>query len=220
MIPLQDDVRTRTFPVVPWLLLAANVVVFFYELRLGPGLDGFFAEWGLIPARLVAAENPAALVPLFTSIFLHGGLLHVAGNMLYLHIFGDNVEDRIGHLRFLGFYLAAGGVASLTHAFLSPGSTVPMVGASGAIAGVMGAYFVNFPRARVMTAVPIFFFIHFVRVPAVLLLLLWFLLQLVSGSAALEGGNAEAGVAWWAHVGGFVFGVLLGLPLRNSRRRR
>lgn len=220
MIPLEDDVCSRSFPAVTWFLVAVNVGIFVYELQLGPRLDGFFEQYGLIPARLFAAGSPRDLAPVLTSMFLHGGFLHVIGNMLYLHVFGDNVEDRLGHFRYLGFYLAAGFVAALTHAFLAPSSNVPMVGASGAIAGVIGAYFVNFPRARVVTAVPVFFFVHFVRVPAVLLLLLWFLLQLGSGAAVLEAGDAQAGVAWWAHIGGFVFGAALGLPLRRSRGRR
>ncbi|MGH7858068.1 MAG: rhomboid family intramembrane serine protease, partial [Candidatus Binatia bacterium] len=155
-----------------------------------------------------------------TSMFLHGGLLHLGGNMLYLHIFGDNVEDRMGHGRFLGFYVFCGVVAALAQTFLFPVSRLPMVGASGAIAGVTGAYFVNFPHARVLTLVPIFFYVQMFYVPAIVFLLLWFVMQLAYGAASIGAEGAEVGgVAWWAHVGGFAAGIFLGRILVRRRRR-
>ena len=219
MIPLRDDAPSRSWPFVTWALVAANVAVFAHEVRLGPAVEALFGELGLVPARFHAEADPVArALPVLTSMFLHGGLLHLAGNMLYLHIFGDNVEDRLGHLRFLLFYLVCGAVAGLSQVVLFPASETPMVGASGAIAGVTGAYFVSFPRARVLTAVPVFFYVEIVRVPAVFFLLLWFLIQLAYGALSIgvvEG--AAGGVAWWAHVGGFAAGMLLVRPLRRRR---
>ena len=158
MIPLRDVIPSRTTPVVTISLIVVNVLVFLYELSLGEGLDQFIRVWGLVPAEF-------SLVTLATSMFLHGGIFHAAGNMLYLWIFGDNVEDRMGHGRFLAFYLLCGVAAALGQTYIAPDSLIPMVGASGAIAGVMGAYFVLYPRSRIVTLVPIFIFIQIVEVP-------------------------------------------------------
>jgi len=212
MIPLRDNIPSRTYPLVNTLLIWANFVVFAYELSRGAALEEFIARWGLVPARLASEGlfSPAGLT-IFSSMFLHGGWLHILGNMWFLYLFGDNVEDRLGHLRYLGFYLLCGVASAATHFLFNPGSAVPVVGASGAIAGVLGAYFVLFPLARVAALVWAFFMAWVVEVPAMLFLGLWFIFQFVAGMASLPGAVAGAtgGIAWWAHVGGFVAGVLL-----------
>jgi membrane associated rhomboid family serine protease len=224
VIPLKDSVPVRTWPVVTYALIAANVWVFLYELALGPELDAFIRSWGFIPARyfLLGEAGPAAwpdqYLPLVTSMFLHGGWAHLIGNMVYLWIFGDNVEDRLGHLRYLLFYLLAGVGAGLAHASLYPASSVPTVGASGAISGVLGGYLVLFPRARVLALVPlVFFFFDIVELPAVLYLGFWFVMQFLGGAFALILAGEASGVAWWAHIGGFVAGMALVLAFRRRR---
>ena len=214
MIPLRDENPSRTRPVVMWTLVALNLGAFLYELMLGPDLRGFTLEWGLVPARLSSAMTTgsepvlAAGLPLLTSMFLHGGWMHLIGNLWYLVIFGDNVEDRLGHGAFLFFYLAAGLAGGLLHYYFNAGSAIPTVGASGAIAGVMGAYFLLFPTARVLTVVPIIFM--FVWLPAWLVLGYWFLAQFLSGAAtSISASSNMGGVAFWAHVGGFVAGITL-----------
>jgi membrane associated rhomboid family serine protease len=222
MIPIRDSVPARGWPVVTWILIGINVWVFLHEVLLGPELEAFLRTWGFVPARyfLVAEIDPsnwvARYLPLLTSMFLHGGWAHLIGNMLYLWIFGDNVEDRLGHLRYLGFYLLAGVGAGLTHAYLHPASEIPTVGASGAISGVLGAYLVMFPHARVYTLVPILFLLAPIwEVPAVVYLGFWFLAQLLSGTFAFALASDAGGVAWWAHVGGFVVGLALAPLLRR-----
>jgi len=214
VIPLRDTIPSRRAPVVTVALIAVNLLVFLHETALGPYLPEFVHAYGLVPGRLVHWTelggnplDPARFLPLFTSMFWHGGWLHLIGNMLYLWIFGDNVEDRLGHLRYLLFYMGCGLAAALTQVALSPDSMLPTVGASGAIAGVLGAYLISFPRSRVVTLVPIFIFPWIVEIPAIAYLVLWFLMQLVAGVATL--GQADmGGVAWWAHIGGFVAGLL------------
>jgi len=201
MIPLRDVIPTRTWPVVTVGLIMLNVVVFLHEQTLGRhGLELFVREWGLVPADF-------AWDRVVTSMFLHGGWAHIGGNMLYLWIFGDNVEDRMGHVRFLLFYVLCGLAAGGLHVLTNGNSLAPTVGASGAIAGVLGAYFLLFPRARVLTLVPIVFIPLFFELPAVTFLLIWFGLQVIQGWAGM--GAEEGGVAWWAHVGGFGAGILL-----------
>jgi len=221
MIPLRDSVPARTWPVVTYLLIGANVWVFVYELGLGPDLEPFLWTWGFVPRRYfdpAAADPLGRHLPLLTSMFLHGGWAHLLGNMVYLWIFGDNVEDRLGHLRYLAFYLATGVAAGLAHAYLNPESAVPTVGASGAISGVLGGYFMLFPRARVLALVPlVFVFVEVVELPAVLYLGFWFLMQFLSGTLALALGGEAGGVAWWAHVGGFVAGMVLARVVRRRR---
>jgi membrane associated rhomboid family serine protease len=209
-------------PFVTYAIIAANIVVFWHETQLGNGLERFVDVFGLTPVRFHRAHDPLVrLLPVFTSMFVHGGVLHLLGNMLFLHIFGDNVEDRFGHLRFLVFYLGCGAVAAIAQIAAAPHSATPMVGASGAIAGVTGAYFVLYPRARVSMLVPIFLFWRVIEVPAVLFLLLWFGIQLTYGMVSLGGGGPETGgVAWWAHVGGFGSGLIAALFLRPRRRLR
>jgi membrane associated rhomboid family serine protease len=223
MIPLRDDNPPQRVPFVTRLLIVINLLAYVYELSLGDGMTEFLRDWGVVPGRLIASLGgqtslPVELLTLLTSLFLHGGWLHVLGNMWYLWIFGDNVEDRMGHVRFLLFYLAAGCVAALVHSALMSGSPVPTIGASGAIAGVLGAYALAFPRARVLTLIPVFFFFQVIPIPALVLLGIWFLIQFVAG--ALTAGGASGGVAWWAHVAGFVFGFLvMGLFMRRQRSR-
>jgi membrane associated rhomboid family serine protease len=203
MIPLRDVIPSRTTPVVTVAIIAINALVFLYEFSLGPEVNEFIIAYGLIPAAFSWAT-------LLTSMFLHGGFLHFAGNMLYLWIFGDNVEDRLGHGRFLTFYLLCGTAAALAQTIMSPDSVVPMVGASGAIAGVMGAYFVMYPHSRIVTLVPIFLFIQLIEIPAIFFLGIWFVMQFLSGvgSIATAAGRQPAGgVAFWAHVAGFAAGV-------------
>ncbi|MBI2962689.1 MAG: rhomboid family intramembrane serine protease [Deltaproteobacteria bacterium] len=219
MIPLRDNVPSQSIPFVTYALIALNVAAFWYELQLGGALERFLGTFGLVPLRFQAARDPfARFVPVYTSMFLHGGWLHLLSNMLFLHIFGDNVEDRLGHLRFLFFYLGCGTIAALVQVNMLPQSALPMVGASGAIAGVTGAYFVFFPRARVLTLVPVFVFWEVVQVPAVLFLLLWFVMQVFYGMSALAGAQ-NGGVAWWAHIGGFGGGAA-GAWLLAPRRAR
>jgi membrane associated rhomboid family serine protease len=221
LIPLRDTIPSRTAPVVTVALIAVNVIVFLHEAALGPYLERFVFAYGLVPRRLVfwpgAPLDPARFLPLVTSMFWHGGWLHLLGNMLYLWIFGDNVEDKLGHLRYLIFYLAAGVAAALTQVALDPTSVLPTVGASGAIAGVLGAYLISYPRARVLTLIPIFIFPWFVEIPAFAYLIFWFLLQLLQGVGQL-GMPQTGGVAVWAHVGGFIAGVVLVKLMEPSRR--
>ena len=229
MIPLKDINRTRTFPAVTLFLIAVNAAVFVYQLSLGSGpmLTGFFYEFGLVPRALLSftywqeAGLLMGLAPLFTSMFLHGGWMHFLGNMLYLWVFGDNVEDWLGSARLLLFYLVCGLLASLLQIAVHPGSPIPMIGASGAISGVLAAYLVLFPAARVLTFVPILFFFYLVRLPALIFLGLWFLLQFFNGAVSLTAGDLSmGGTAWWAHIGGFIAGLVLILKARKSRRRR
>jgi len=215
VIPLRDTIPSRTAPLVTVGLIAVNVLVFLHETALGPYLPQLIQHYGLVPYTFVHwAEqsgnplDPARFVPLFTSMFWHGGWLHLIGNMLYLWIFGDNVEDRLGHGRFLFFYVGCGLVAALTQVALSPDSAVPTVGASGAIAGVLGAYLISFPRSRVVTVIPIIIFPWIVEIPAVAYLVIWFAMQLLSGVASLGQSEMLGGVAWWAHIGGFVAGLV------------
>ncbi len=219
MVPLRDNNPISTTPVVVYGLIALNVAIFVYEMSLGENaLQQFFNVWAIVPAELTSSfEGGAAAerewVTLITSQFLHGGFLHVGGNMLYLWVFGNNIEDQIGHLKFLVFYLACGALAGLTQWFFDPASTVPTLGASGAIAGVMGAYIIRFPRARILTLIPLFIFITTFRIPAIFFLGWWFVQQALYSVASLGATadvGATGGVAYWAHAGGFVFGAVLG----------
>ncbi|OGO23826.1 MAG: hypothetical protein A2Y54_05255 [Chloroflexi bacterium RBG_16_51_16] len=209
MLPLYDSLRTHRIPLINWALIALNGLVFFYELGLTEsGLNGFIETWGLVPIHLTAnAGNLEAWLNVFTAMFIHGGWVHILSNMWVLFIFGDNVENRMGGTNYLFFYLLSGVAAALLQAFLLPTSSIPMVGASGAIAGVLGAYMLLFPQARVVSLVPIFFIFTTIELPAVIFLLLWFGIQLLSGFLTM-GGAVGSGIAWWAHIGGFLFGIL------------
>ena len=220
MIPLRDSIRSQTFPIINISLIVVNVLTFFLELSLGQDLGAFIYTFGVIPAELTSAFTGSgfaifAVVPLFTSMFLHAGWFHLLGNMLFLWIFGDNVEDMLGHRRYLLFYILCGLGATATHIVFAPYSEIPVVGASGAIAGVLGAYFLLFPRARVLTLIPIFF-IYLIEVPALVFLGIWFVMQFFSGLFSI-GVPSAGGVAWWAHVGGFATGAILLFPFKRRR---
>ena len=234
MLPLKDDVPSRSTPVVTITLIAVNVLAFLYQLSLG--LDGearsaqaFIQEFGLTPCRLSGAcptafDIPSPVFTIFTSMFLHGGLFHVGGNMLYLWIFGDNVEDTVGHARYLVLYFGSGVAAVIAQTLTDPSSPVPMIGASGAVSGVLGAYLILFPHAGVLTLIVFGFFVRVVRIPALIVLGMWIVVQVVNGaitySASLGGRGPQGGVAWFAHVGGFVAGLALLFLLRPRARDR
>ncbi len=224
MLPLRDKNPSGTVPWVLYGLIALNCAAFFHELGLSEeGLQSLVGRFGLVPYRAGAALRGEAgvlgalLVPAVTSMFLHGGWAHLVANMWFLHIFGDNVEGRLGHAGFLAFYVGCGLCASGLQFALSPASRVPVIGASGAIAGVLGAYAACWPGARVVTLVPVFFIVTFVDLPALLVLGMWFLAQLLEGSASLGAEVSTGGVAYWAHIGGFAAGI--GLVLAWPRRR-
>lgn len=212
MIPLRDTIRSHNYPVVNNLLIGVNVLVFLIQISQGPDLERFVFTYGLVPAKfthptLVAYFGLASnLFSLLSFMFLHGGFLHLLGNMWSLYIFGDNVEDRLGPLRYLVFYLAAGLISGLSHMMLNLNSQIPTIGASGAVAGVMGAYFLLFPTSKILTLIPIIFIPWFVEIPAFVFLGLWFALQFISATGS---HGAVTGIAWWAHVGGFIGGMIL-----------
>lgn len=215
MFPFKDSIPTERFPVVTIVLIIINSLVFLHEVSLGAGIDAFLYEYGMIPfeithgVSLVPREFPVYLT-LVTSMFLHAGWLHVGGNMLFLWIFGNNVEDSMGRLRFVAFYLTCGLAAGMAQIVIDPNSQVVTVGASGAIAGVLGAYAILYPRARVTTLVFLGFFITFIELPALVVLVFWFIIQLFSGSISIYGEKAAGGgVAYFAHIGGFLTGLLL-----------
>ncbi len=218
MIPIRDDIPTRQVPVVNYMLIAANVLVFLLFSLAGTNQEALVYEFALIPAQVTNGLNLGDFTDIFTSMFMHAGWGHLLGNMLYLWIFGDNVEDSMGHVKYLLFYLAGGLVASLAHILTNPGSQIPTVGASGAIAAVLGAYLVLFPQSRVLTFIPLGFFMRLTPVPAVFVLGLWFFLQLFSGVLSL--GNSDVGgVAFWAHIGGFVAGAVFAKLFVSPQRR-
>lgn len=223
MIPLRDTIKAREFPFINITLILLSIWAFFYELSMGKGLDTFILRYGLVPAKFTLSDKwevdlLSRYLPFFTSMFLHGGWFHLIGNMWYLWIFGDNVEDRLGHFRYLIFYLLCGFIAGYVQYLTHPLSTIPMIGASGAIAGVLGAYLVLFPRSTVITLVPIFLFFTLVEIPAVLFLFLWFFMQFLNGAIAITlVSQVTGGVAWWAHIGGFVAGFFL-VHLFKKRR--
>jgi len=225
VIPLYDRNPTRRFPIVTVSLIAACFVLFLYELSITMGgggdvaLGSFFDTWGAVPSKITASINAGSYVSqatlgIVTSIFLHGGWLHILGNMLYLWIFGNNVEDRLGRVGFLLFYLVGGIVAAMTQVAIDPQSTQPLVGASGAIAAALGAYIVLYPGARILSLVFLGFFYQLLNVPALIILGFWFVLQLISGFGSLGGDTASGGVAFFAHIGGFAFGMVVGVLIR------
>lgn len=210
MIPIRDAIRSRTFPVVNLLFIVLNVLAFLWQLTQGPALKEALYLYGIVPLRYsdpgLSAHFTAfeQTLPFLTSMFLHGGFLHIIMNMWFLYIFGDNIEDRLGHIRYLVFYLLSGVAAGLVHLFTNWSSNIPTIGASGAISGVMGAYLLLYPRSKILTLIPIFFFFQFVEIPAFIFLGYWLLIQLFS--ASLTPKNV-GGVAFWAHIGGFVAGL-------------
>lgn len=223
MIPIKDRNPTYRVPVVNISIIVVNIAFFLYEVSLGPELESFFYRFGVVPQNMTITLKSmdfsvATFLPLFSSMFLHGGWLHLGGNMLYLWVFGDNVEDKLGHGRYILFYLLCGIAASLAHIIIDPNSQMPTVGASGAISGVLGAYLLMFPKARVVTLIPIFVFLQVAELPAFIVLGFWFVLQFFNGLISLGYETAGmGGVAWWAHIGGFLAGLILVLPLRKFR---
>jgi membrane associated rhomboid family serine protease len=222
MFPYKDDTPTQTFPFVTIGIITVNILAYLWEILSPVGERYIIDNYGAIPSGLLSFEKTQALHPIatvFSSMFLHGGLLHVGGNMLYLWIFGDNIEDRLGHFRFLLFYLVSGVIASYAHAISSPSSTMPMIGASGAVSGVLGAYMLLFPHARVHTLLFFGFFIQVVKIPALIVIGFWAIIQLVNGILS-QGLLPQGGVAWFAHIGGFLTGLLtikIWLPKRRFR---
>ena len=227
MIPLKDTIPSRTFPFVNYAIIALNVIVFIFELLLGKkGLEMFFLKFGLVPANFFAAWHShnagivGILLPFFTCMFLHAGWLHIIGNMWFLYIFGDNIEDKLGHIKYIFFYLACGFVAGASQFVFALHSHVPMIGASGAIAGVLGAYLLLFPQSKILTLVPIVFFIQIVELPAFIFLLIWFLIQFFYGTISIGAlSGVGGGVAWWAHIGGFIMGMVLVKVFLKRRKR-
>lgn len=222
MIPYKDDNPTRTFPFVTIGIIALNILVFIWELMFPMEVERIAFYYGAIPHNLVTLESAQPISPLlsiFTSMFMHGGFFHIAGNMLYLWIFGDNIEDSLGHLRFLIFYLFSGIAAAYAHALTNYQSIIPMIGASGAVSGVLGAYLLLFPRARVHTLIFFGIFWQIIRVPAVIVIGFWVIIQLLNAVLS-KGALQQGGVAWFAHVGGFVAGlatVKLWIPKKTYR---
>ena len=215
MIPIRDRNPSGTFPYVTMGIIIINVLIFLYELSLGSGLGEFIMKFGVVPLKVSYYSQVPDLTfintffPFISSMFLHGGFVHLIGNMWFLWIFGDNIEDKLGHFRFIAFYFLCGIIASSVHVFFNSQSNVPCVGASGAIAGVLGAYMVTFPRARVITIVPLFVFIQVMELPAIVVLGFWFVIQFFNGAASITASASGAGVAWWAHIGGFAGGVMI-----------
>ena len=222
MIPLRDRNPSGTFPFVTVGIILINVLIFFIELSLGSQLDSFLFQFGIVPVKVAySADIPDSTFvntyfPFLSYMFLHGGFIHLIGNMWYLWIFGDNIEDRLGRVRFVLFYLLCGIGSALVHVYFNSQSGVPCVGASGAIAGVLGAYMVTFPKARVLVLVPLFIVWEFIELPAVVVLGFWFLIQFFSGTASISSAQG-GGVAWWAHIGGFVLGVIFIKIFSKSR---
>jgi membrane associated rhomboid family serine protease len=208
MIPIRDDIPARRFPVVTVGLLVVNVAVFLVEALWGEAVNDLIYLFGIVPARLTTEwTNLSVLMTLVTSMYFHGGWAHLIGNMMYLWIFGDNVEDRMGRLGYFIFYTLCGTISGLIQVFAAPRSPIPIIGASGAIAGVLGAYILLYPKAKVRTLVPSFYFYRSVWLPAVIVLGGWFLIQLLNGLATLNLVMQTGGVAWWAHIGGFIAGM-------------
>ena len=218
MIPLKDSNPTERFPLVTVVFITLNILVFLYQLSLDDDTVGsFVAAFSLVPARLfyagTALPGPVPVgVTIFTSQFIHGGLLHLSGNMLYLWIFGNNVEDAMGRFRFIVFYLLCGAIASLAHAFMNDRSNIPMIGASGAISGILGAYVLLYPKARVLTLFTLGFFVRMIEVPAMMVLGFWFVFQFLNALVAQGAG----GVAWYAHIGGFFAGLALIIVFKRN----
>ncbi len=225
MIPLRDENPTRTFPFITVLIIVINCILFIVELGQGENIAVFIRSFGCTPYEISTGYDiePFILFPVrftvFTSMFLHGGWMHLVGNMLYLWIFGDNIEDRLGHLRFIVFYFLAGVIGSLVQIMISPLSTIPQIGASGAISGILGAYILLFPKAKVLTLVPLFYFIRIIRLPAYFILGFWIVLQIINGFVSLS-YTAQGGVAFFAHIGGFIAGLIFIKPFLIKRGKR
>ncbi len=218
MIPLKDDIPSGRRPYITYLILAVNIIVFVYELSLGRNLDTFFLKYGAVPNSIIHGHNPLAIFTLFSSMFMHANFAHIIGNMLFLWIFADNVEDRLGFIWFPIFYILSGISGSLLHIIISPSSEIPMIGASGAISGVLGAYVLLFPKARVLALIPLGFFMRMTYLPSYVFLGIWFLYQFIFGLSSI--GARGGGVAYFAHIGGFVVGFAIAIFFRKKRNYR
>lgn len=216
MIPIRDENPTHKVPFVTYLLILLNILVFIFQTTLVGNSESFIYQFAFIPARLTTVLSLTNITKIFSSMFMHAGLAHIIGNMLYLWIFGDNVEDRLGSFRYFIFYITGGLVATLAHVLTNPNSKVPTVGASGAIAAVLGAYFVLYPQQKVLTLIPLGFFLRMTLLPAGLVLGAWFILQLFQGVVSL-GGPDVGGIAFWAHIGGFLTGVVVGTIMPKKK---
>ncbi len=222
MFPIRDTIRSRSFPFINWMIIILNTLIFLFQSNLSQSaLDSFINTFALIPAR-IDPGSPLTWYPILTHFWLHSSLLHLVSNMWILFIFGDNVEDRLGSFRYLIFYLLGGICAGSLQYFFSVGTEIPALGASGAIASVMGAYFLFFPRSKVVTFIPILLFVWFVNISSYVYLGIWFLIQVLSGLASLQSPASASmgGVAWWAHIGGFLFGLLMAKPFCIGRCHR
>ncbi len=231
MIPIRDRNPSNTFPYVTVGIIVVNVFMFLVELSLETKLDDFLINYGVVPRKIVDhvlmhdSLSLTSFFPLFSSLFLHGGFVHLIGNMWYLWVFGDNIEDELGHFKYLCFYVLCGIIASLVHVCLNSNSEIPCIGASGAIAGVLGAYTIRFPYARVVTILPLLFIWQILELPAIVVLGFWFIIQFFNGAASIAASASAGGVAWWAHIGGFISGLCIFYLLvrifgERQRRRR
>lgn len=222
MIPLKDSIKSSKFPIVNTILIIVNVLIFIYEFSLGKEINQFVFKYGLIPASVTSFSEIGfidRISPFFTSMFLHGSWLHMIGNMLFLYIFGDNVEDKLGHFKYIIFYVLAGISAAILQIITNFKSPVPMIGASGAISGVLGAYLLFFPGSKILTLVPIFFFIQLMHIPAKVFILIWFFIQFISGIGSIGISKSIGGIAFWAHIGGFIAGLIFA-SVFNGRKKR
>jgi hypothetical protein len=217
MIPIRDENPVHSVPIITYLLIAVNIVVFIFQTMLGSNQEQFVYQFALYPNEIITSLSIGNITDIFTSMFMHAGLAHIAGNMLYLWIFGDNVEDRLGSGKYLFFYVLGGIIASAAHILTNPTSRIPTVGASGAIAAVLGAYLVLFPRQKVLTLIPLGFWMRMTLLPASIVLGMWFVLQFLSGVLSL-GGPDVGGVAFWAHIGGFISGVIFGQLFKKPEK--
>ncbi|MDR4506186.1 MAG: rhomboid family intramembrane serine protease [Candidatus Scalindua sp.] len=221
MLPIRDKNPSNTFPFVTIVIIVVNVFMFLVEISLETELDGFLMNYGVVPRKIMHhiqvgdSTNFTSVFPFFSSMFLHGGVFHLVGNMWYLWIFGDNIEDELGHFKYLCFYVFCGMTASLVHVFFNSNSGTPCIGASGAIAGVLGAYTIRFPYARVVTIIPIVFIWPIIELPAMVVLGFWFVIQFFNGAASITASVSGGGVAWWAHIGGFISGISTFYVLRK-----
>ena len=223
MIPLKDNSKTSIFPIVNTTLIVVNILLFIYEMWITNDLSLFLYQYGLVP-YIVTTELEIGIIhrvyPFFTYMFLHSGWFHIIGNMLFLYIFGDNIEDRMGHFKYLIFYILTGVIAALIQFLISLKSTVPIIGASGAISGVIGAYLLFFPKAKILTIVPILIFIRIIYIPATVFIIIWFVFQFIGGVGSLNRAGDVGGVAFWAHLGGFLAGLIVAQYFDSKKNNR
>lgn len=217
MIPLKDEISSHSRPVITYIILGINVIIYIYEFSLGPYKEQFIYQFGTIPYELFNPSGLSSYLTIFSSMFTHANFMHLAGNMLFLWVFADNVEDHLGHMKFLIFYLVCGIAAVFLHSITTPNSKIPMVGASGAISGIMGAYLIFFPKARILSLIPLGFFLRIAYLPSLFFIGIWFLYQFFLGFVSI--GMKGGGVAYFAHIGGFVAGILIALPFKRRKKK-